>query len=65
MESLGRKMDGGYIAPATIQPDQALLQKYAEQANGQAGLIALRNAGVVRIRSELQRVRTTFAGSDT
>ncbi len=71
VESVGREMDRGYIAPASFQPDQALLQKYAEQvakgigANGQAGLIALRNAGVVGIRSELQRVRTTLAGGET
>jgi len=70
VESLGREMDRGYIAPASFQPDQALLQKYAEQVakgigvNGQAGLIALRNAGVVGIRCELQRVRTSLAGSE-
>ncbi|WP_271619408.1 hypothetical protein [Bradyrhizobium sp. CCBAU 51745] len=60
MESLGRGNGRRLIAPASFRPDQALLQKYAEQANGQAGLIALRNAGVVGIRSELQRIRTTF-----
>lgn len=68
VESLGREMDSGYVAPTSFQPDRALMQIYAEKvangigANGQAGLMALRNAGVVGIRSALKRVRTGLAG---
>ncbi|MCK1335144.1 L-carnitine dehydrogenase [Bradyrhizobium sp. 38] len=68
VESLGREMDSGYIAPSSFQPDPALMQIYAEKvangigANGQAGLMALRNAGVVGIRSALERVRTGLVG---
>lgn len=67
VESIGRDMDG-YLAPASFQPDQALLRAYAEQvsngigANGQAGLMALRNAGVVGIRSALARVKAGLGG---
>ncbi|KUM25075.1 hypothetical protein AU467_27770 [Mesorhizobium loti] len=64
MESLGRDMDGGcYMAPSSFQPDRDLMLAYAEQilngigANGQTGLMALRDTGVVGIRGALKRVR--------
>lgn len=66
--SLAREMESGYIAPPNFQPDRALMQTYAEQvangigASGQAQLLALRNAGVVGVRSALQQIRTNFAG---
>ncbi|MDH2348988.1 hypothetical protein [Bradyrhizobium sp. SSUT77] len=69
MESLAREMESGYIAPPSFQPDRALMQTYAEQvangigANGQAELMALRNAGVVGIRSALREVRTSLGGT--
>lgn len=70
VERLAHEMDSGYIAPANFQPDRALMQTYAEQvangigAKGQARLMALRNAGVVGIRSVLQRVRTDLARTE-
>lgn len=65
VESIGRAPEG-YTAPANFNPHGELLQAYAEQAskgigaNGQAGLMALRNAGVVSIRSALERVRASL-----
>ncbi|WP_407193151.1 3-hydroxyacyl-CoA dehydrogenase NAD-binding domain-containing protein [Bradyrhizobium sp. STM 3566] len=69
VESIGRDMDG-YLAPASFQPDQELLRTYAEKvavgigANGQAGLMALRNAGVVGIRSALTRAKAGLGGKE-
>ncbi|WJI84364.1 3-hydroxyacyl-CoA dehydrogenase NAD-binding domain-containing protein [Mesorhizobium sp. C374B] len=67
MEILGRDMEAGrYMAPSSFQPDQDLMRAYADQitskigANGQSGLIALRNSGVAGIRSVLKRVRDTL-----
>ncbi|MGY3238260.1 carnitine 3-dehydrogenase [Bradyrhizobium sp. USDA 4472] len=68
VESIGRDLDS-YTAPSDFKPGEALLQAYAEEvsngigAKGQAGLMALRNAGVVSIRSALERVRASLAGA--
>ncbi|MES0168095.1 3-hydroxyacyl-CoA dehydrogenase NAD-binding domain-containing protein [Mesorhizobium sp. M0027] len=54
-----------YLAPPDFQPDRPLMRAYGEQvlkgigANGQAELMELRDAGVVAIRSALQRARKT------
>ncbi|MDA9441451.1 hypothetical protein XH98_20625 [Bradyrhizobium sp. CCBAU 51745] len=69
VDSIGRDMDG-YLAPASFKPDPTVLRDYAEQvsngigANGQAGLMALRNAGVVGIRSALARVKAGLGGGE-
>ncbi|MGY4362900.1 carnitine 3-dehydrogenase [Bradyrhizobium sp. i1.3.1] len=63
VDGLAREMESGYMAPASFQPDRELMRAYAEQvvssigANGQARLMALRDAGIVGIRGALQRVR--------
>ncbi|MCC8957521.1 L-carnitine dehydrogenase [Bradyrhizobium sp. Pear77] len=63
VEGLAREMESGYMAPPSFQPDKELMRAYAEQVfngigvDGQAGLMELRNGGIVGIRRALQRVR--------
>lgn len=60
-EGFAAEMERGFLAPPDFQPDRQLLRAYGEQvlkgigANGQAELMELRDAGVVAIRSALQR----------
>ena len=68
VDLLAHEMASGYTAPATFHPDRDLMREYAEQvvrglgAEGQASLMALRDAGVAGIRSTLQRVRSSLNG---
>ncbi|TIN32172.1 MAG: L-carnitine dehydrogenase [Mesorhizobium sp.] len=63
-EGLADEMER-YLAPPDFQPDRQLMRAYGEEvlkgigANGQAELMELRDAGVVAIRSALQRARKT------
>ncbi|MER9064411.1 3-hydroxyacyl-CoA dehydrogenase NAD-binding domain-containing protein [Mesorhizobium sp. M0698] len=69
IEGLTDEMERGYLAPPDFQPDRQLMRAYAEQvakgigANGQAGLMELRNAGVVAIRGALQRAKESLKGA--
>ncbi|KRP93403.1 hypothetical protein AOQ73_24315 [Bradyrhizobium pachyrhizi] len=66
VQGLAREMESGYMAPASFQPDRELMQAYAEQvantigADGQERLMALRDVGIVGIRSVLQRVKANL-----
>jgi len=68
VQGLDREMKSGYMAPASFQPDNELMQAYAEQvtstigADGQTRLMALRDVGVVGIRSVLQQARAKLGG---
>lgn len=63
VQGLAREMESGYMAPPSFEPDRELMRTYADKvlssigADGQTKLMALRDAGIVGIRSALQRVR--------
>ncbi|PDT78664.1 3-hydroxyacyl-CoA dehydrogenase NAD-binding domain-containing protein [Sinorhizobium sp. BJ1] len=68
VDQIAHEIESGYTAPATFTPDKALMTAYADEvcrgigAEGQDGLIALRNEGVAKIRMLLDVMRQRKGG---
>jgi carnitine 3-dehydrogenase len=69
VQAIAREINGGFVAPPSFAPNDELMQAYAQEvvstigANGQSGLMDLRNAGIVGVRGVLERVKDELGES--